>query len=243
MTSTVTTSGTDSLEASLHMYSSAYPTSTRASNAGEPTRAPFWATGVFAVFLIAGTGGSVSAASTSAVVQKMDSAGTGSRCRVECVAKSGQDDVEERIAGSTEGLPVLQHHLSLNLSDLATVLRVSRPTIYTWLRDESSPQVHNVSRMRQLFRIARVWSSVFSKPLGSHLKTPVVDGQSVFDLLSQDRIDQELVNKALVTCSLMLEQEAGRPRLRSAAEIAKQYGLPSQSKYSQEESVAQETGL
>ena len=42
---------------------------------------------------------------------------------------------------------------------------------------------------------------------------------------------------------ISLEQDLARPRPRPAAEIAKLYGLQGQSKNSQEESVAQETGL
>ena len=85
--------------------------------------------------------------------------------------------------------------------------------------------------------------AAFGSVLGSRLRTPVIEGQSVFDLLSEERIDTEDVRKALVSCALLLEQAMARPRPRSAAEIAKQYGLRSQSKHSQEESVAQETGL
>src|ERR1019366_6302550 len=243
MPSAVITSCTESAEKALQMYACAQPTSARASTATELIRAPFWAGGVLAAFLIAGTGGSISSASASAVVQKMDSSGTGSMCRIEYVSKSRREDEEERIAGSTEGLSTIQHHLSLNLSDLAAVLRVSRPTIYTWLREESSPQAHNVSRMQLLFGVAKMWSGVSPRPLGSHLKTAVVEGQSVFDLLSQERIDREQVRRALATCSRVMEQDATRPRPRSAAEIARQYGLRSQSKHSQEEAVAQETGL
>jgi hypothetical protein len=243
MPSAAITSCTGAAETSPQMYGCAQPTSARASTATEFIKAPFWTGGVLAAFFIAGTGGAISCASTSAVVQKMDSSSTGSMCRIECVSKSRLEDETERIAGSAEGLPTIQHHLSLNLSDLAAVLRVSRPTIYTWLRSESSPQAHNVSRMRLLFRVAKTWAGVSPRPLGSHLKTAVVEGQSVFDLLSQERIERELVRGALATCSRKMEQEAARPRPRSAAEIAGQYGLRSQSKHSQEESVAQETGL
>jgi hypothetical protein len=219
-----------------------YPTSTCTSAGGAATRAPLRTVGVFAALLLVGTGGSVSAASKSAVVERIDQAPTGSTCRVECVSQTRRENQQEE-AGSTEGLSVLQHHLSLNLSDLAAVLRVSRPTIYSWLRDESAPQAQNLSRMRQLFRVTRIWPGISRKPLGSRLRTPVIEGQSVFDLLSEERIDTEVVRKALVSCALLLEQDIARPRPRSTAEIAKQYGLRSQSKHSQEESVAQETGL
>jgi hypothetical protein len=243
MPSTAITSCIDSAQTSLQMFDCVQPTSVRASTATELIQAPFWAGGVLAAFLIAGTGGSISSASTLAVAQTMDSSGTGSMCRIEYVSKSRREDEEERIAGSAEGLPTIQHHLSLNLSDLASVLRVSRPTIYAWLREESSPQAHNVSRMRLLFRVAKMWSGLWPRPLRSHLRTAVVEGQSVFDLLSQERIDRELVRRALATCSRMMGEEAARPRPRSVAEISAQYGLRSQPKHLQEESIAQETGL
>jgi hypothetical protein len=236
------TSCTESAERPLQIGGYAYPTSTWTFGDITATTAPFWTVGVFAVLLFAGTGGSVSEVSTTAV-EKVDSARTGSNCSIEYVSKSRRQDEEDENIASTEGLPVLQHYLSLNLSDLAAILRVSRPTIYSWLKEDSSPQAHNTSRMRQLFRLAKLWSDISRKPLGSHLKTPVVDGQSVFDLLSQDHLDRELIRSALMSCSLMLEQDLARPRPRSAAEIAKLYGLQSQSKNSQEESVAQETGL
>jgi hypothetical protein len=243
MLPTEITSCTDSGGKPLDIVGYAYSTSTCTSAEGMPTRAPFLTVGVFAALFLAGTGGSVSAASTSAAVERIDSAPTGTTCRIECVSQSRRQNEEEEVAGTTEGLSVLQHYLSLNLSDLAAVLRVSRPTIYSWLRDESAPQAHNVSRMRQLFRVTRIWPGISRKPIGARLRTPVAEGQSVFDLLCQERIDAELVRTALVSCALLLEQDMVRLRPRSAAEIAKQHGLRSQSKHSQEESVAQETGL
>ena len=232
------TSCTDLGESPLQV-TYAYPPPTGAPPQTVAARAPMWAVG--ALLLMAGTGGSISVASTSAVA-KIDSAPTGSTCRIECVSKPLREAEEDRTAGSTKALSVLQHYLSLNLSELATVLQVSRPTIYSWLRDESAPQAQNVARIRQLFRLAKIWPSISGKPLGSRLKMPVADGQSVFDLLSQDRIDLELVRAALVSCAV-LERETALPPRRTAAEIAKQFGLQQQPKGSQEESVAQETGL
>jgi len=243
MVPTEITSCTDSGGAPLDIVGYVYPTSTNTSSEGTQTRAPFWTIGVFATLLLVGTGGSVSAASTSAVVERIDSSPTGSTCRIECVSQSSRQNEEDEVAGSTEGLSVLQHYLSLNLSDLAVVLRVSRPTIYSWLRDESAPQTHNLSRIREIFRVTKIWPGISRNPLGLRLRTPVVEGESVFDLLSQERIDAGVVRAALISCALLLEQDMVRPRPRSAAEVAKQYGLRSQSKHSQEESVAQETGL
>lgn len=111
------TSCTDSGERPLQVVSYEYATSTGNSARTEPARAPFWTVGVFALFLAAGTGGSVSTASASAVAE-IDSARTGSSCRIECVSKTRREDEEDRIEGSTQALSVLQHCLSLNLSEL-----------------------------------------------------------------------------------------------------------------------------
>ena len=48
----------------------------------------------------------------------------------------------------------LQTALSLNKSELARILRVSRPTIYDWLAD-GQPNADNVSRIRTLLRLLR----------------------------------------------------------------------------------------
>ncbi len=235
------TSCTGSVGKPVQTISYADATSTSTFSQLAPSTAPFWTAGVFAFLLAAGTGGLVSTASTSAVAE-IDSARTGSVCRFVCVSKSRRDDEEEGIEGSTQVLSVLQHYLSLNLSELAMVLQVSRPTIYSWLRDQSSPQAQNVARIRQILKLAKIWPGISRRPVGLHLKTPVMDGRSVLDLLSQDRIDPELVRTALASCAVLVEREA-RQGPRTAAEVAKQYGLRSQSRGSKEESVAQETGL
>jgi hypothetical protein len=242
MQSAEITSCTETEGTGLQMHSYPQPTSTGAEGVTEAARTPFWAGGVFAALLIAGTGGSISGVSGLSAAREMGLPCTGSACRIECVSNSRRDDEEERIANSTEGLPAIQHYLSLNLSDLATVLQVSRPTIYAWLRDESTPQAHNMSRMGLLYRMAKTWSGMSQKPLGSYLKRPVVRGRSLLSLLSEERIDRGFVMEGLVASSRMMEHEA-RTRPRSAAEIAKQFGLRPQSNHSQEESVAQETGL
>jgi DNA-binding transcriptional regulator YiaG len=237
------TSCTDSGAMALQMYSSTQTTSGQSCGFAELSKAPFWASGVFAALLIVGTGGSISSASTSTVAQELGSTGTGSVCRIQCVTKSPREDEEDQLAASPEGLPVIRHHLSLNLSDVAAALRVSRPTIYAWLRGESSPHFHNKSRMRSLYRVAKMWSGMSQKPLGSYLKLPVHEDRSIFDLLCEEKVDSALIRAGFTACARMFERDVTRLRPRSASEIAKQFGLRSQSSPSQEESVAQETGL
>ncbi len=204
-----------------------------------PGIGPFWTSGAFAFLLIVGTGGVASSASAASAVQDLGLARTGSVCTV-ATARLRRDD-EDITSGSPEGLPFSQHHLSLNMSDLAAVLRVSRPTIYAWLRNESDPQTHNIARMVLLHELARTWSAMSPHRLGVYLKRPALRSRSVFDLLCEEHIDRSAVRDALASIARMIEGEPTRPR--SAGEVAKQFGLRSQSKKLQEESVAQETGL
>src|ERR1039457_3933293 len=99
----------------------------------------------FAIFLAAGTGGIGSPSSIPVITGA--AMPTTSACRITHACNSAQVNVDE-IAGTTEGLAIIQHYLSLNISDLASALRVSRPTVYAWLREESEPQANNISRIQ-----------------------------------------------------------------------------------------------
>ena len=228
--------------ANAPMMGAAEPTSTSGSPLGGVV-APYLAGGTFALLLIVGTGGLASAASASSAITDLGLARTGSVFRVDRIFPSRKEEERDAIAESAEGLAFIQHHLSLNLSDLAIVLRVSRPTVYSWLREESAPQAHNLARMRLLYTIARTWAAISPTRLGVYLKRPALDGRSVLDMLSAEKIDKIALRDELTSISKAIESKRGEQRPRSANEIAKQFGLQTQSKHSQEESIAQETGL
>lgn len=205
---------------------------------------PLWAAKVLsaAALLIVGTGGTSNLYATAAYVDlRLTSAGGADR--IECAYKSRGDNEEERLAGSPEGLSIIQHYLSLNLSDVAIILHVTRPTIYSWLRDESTPHEHNIARIRQILKLAKIWSDMSTKRLGKYLKIPSSDGYSVFNLLSEENIDQSMIRRAFAICSHAVEHDASRPRARSAVEIANQFGFRPVSPESIEDAMAQETGF
>lgn len=235
------TSCTESEMQDLELEDYTPATSTCDSTGIATTRTPLWVTGFCAAALFVGTGGSIAAAPTSTVIGEANPAPTGAICSIECIPPSIREEQDD--TAPTEVLSLLQHYLSLNLTDLAAVLHVSRPTIYSWMRDESAPQAYNVERIRQLARLTKFWSGLSRKPLGSHLRTPVLNGLSLFDLLSQEQINMWFARKALVSCSVVVEQDGSRPRAKSAVEIAREFGLRAPMTHSQEESVAQETGL
>jgi hypothetical protein len=88
-----------------------------------------------------------------------------------------------------------------------------------------------------------MWLAISPKRMGTYLKRPVVNGHSLFDLLCEETIKAESVQAGLESVARAIDIESPQRQTRSAAEIAKQFGLRPPSKASSEESVAEETGL
>lgn len=82
----------------------------------------------------------------------------------------------------------------LTKEELARVCKVqSRKTLYNWINGEAKPRKSAMSRIFDLLVIARAWlSSGFTADQGQ-LHEPVLGNQSVFDLLSQPKIDKERI--------------------------------------------------
>ena len=97
-----------------------------------------------------------------------------------------------------EQMQELQAALSLNKSQLARVLRVSRPALYDWLRGRE-PNIANTERLHALLRClarARVSSA---KPLNARFvrQSADLDEPTPLGLLCEERIDEDRVVGAL----------------------------------------------
>ena len=85
----------------------------------------------------------------------------------------------------------LQAALSVNKSEVARILRVSRPTVYDWL-DGGEPNAGNRARIRTLLRLvseARV--SANDPVLPRFVRSALEPGdRSLLELLGEERIDE-----------------------------------------------------
>ena len=98
---------------------------------------------------------------------------------------------------SMSALPVadqvreLQAALSLNKSELARILRVSRPTVYDWLGG-GEPNADNRSRIRTLLRLVVQSRVSATDPLFPRFVKSALDpGDGILlDLLSEETIDE-----------------------------------------------------
>lgn len=92
----------------------------------------------------------------------------------------------------------LQTALSVNKSELARILRVSRPTVYDWL-DDGQPKADNVSRIRKLLRLLREFQVSAANPLFPRFVRSAQEpgGRSLIDVLVEDAIDEAVVRRAV----------------------------------------------
>ena len=89
-------------------------------------------------------------------------------------------------------LKELRAALSLNKSQLALVLQVTRPTIYEWYEGKD-PNPTNGERIRTLLRVLARSAVSGARPLNARfVRQPMgLTEPSLLDLLCQDRLDQE----------------------------------------------------
>ena len=92
-----------------------------------------------------------------------------------------------------EQLTFIRETLKLNMSDLATVLGVSRPTVYAWLEgDEPSPE--NYTQIAHLKSIAEEVKRQTINRFDKLLKRPIFDGFSFLDKLKNQEDALELLS-------------------------------------------------
>jgi DNA-binding transcriptional regulator YiaG len=166
-----------------------------------------------AVFLV-GTGGTA----TPRTINYIPSGPQ--QVKVSCGADTATDS--HRMLDSQEKLAGIRRYLSLSVTDLAKVLHVGRPTVYSWLRDEANLRVEHARRLESIYGLARKWKTMSSRPVGAFLNRPVASGSTLMALLSAKPLDSLEVETAYT----QIQQAMGRePRHRSATYVAKQRGF------------------
>jgi DNA-binding transcriptional regulator YiaG len=119
---------------------------------------------------------------------------------------------------------VVRSAFRLTVSDASKVLQVSRPTVYQWesLTDiEAIRAFNDRDRLKKLYQIALRWAA--RPPLrGRWLHAPLSSG-SVFDLLSDTKIDEGALNHAYDELSAMASrlQDDEHQRVVDAVEAMK----------------------
>ena len=111
-----------------------------------------------------------------------------------------------------EQMQELQAALSLNKSQLAGILRVTRPTLYDWLHGRE-PNAANAGRVDTLLHILAQASVSSASPLNARfVARPVeIDAPSLIELLGEESLDEDRVIRAIER-SRALADSASRRR-------------------------------
>jgi len=90
-------------------------------------------------------------------------------------------------------IAAIRSALSLQMKELAEAVGVERPTVYSWINDQNSPQPTNRQRLHAIYRLAEQWNKLTSKPLGKALHHVDTEGRSLFDLLREAPIPKSTI--------------------------------------------------
>lgn len=139
----------------------------------EPGRAWFvdcdwspFAESQYYVGYVNGTGGFL----TDHLIKLVSSRRTGSRVRV--VVEGVESPTVKPNVPISSMVNKIRLAFGLSVTDLAAVLGVERPTIYSWLKDGSTPAPARLARVQQVLALADTWSE-----LGVGRNTPTLTSE------------------------------------------------------------------
>src|ERR1017187_9717874 len=166
------------------------PTPTGTSSFGVTTSgfSAKWGSAVLsAVFsmLVVGTGGSANA--------RMINSGASGPIVIPVIRVADGNIDSDRLLDTHEKLAGIRRYLSMNVTDMAKVLHVRRPTIYSWLRNEPSLRAEHTRRLEAIYKNARAWRAISSKPVGDFLNRPLTLGPTLLSLLCAKKLDEAAI--------------------------------------------------
>lgn len=94
-------------------------------------------------------------------------------------------------------LSTIRSSLSLNMTEMAKIFRVERPTVYAWIGGTSEPHLSNKNRLHKIFSIAKYWEGLSSSPVDNLVRQPYRNGKSIVDLLSEEILDEKQILSSL----------------------------------------------
>lgn len=117
--------------------------------------------------------------------------------------------------GCAEVVATVQAAFQLSITELASVLKVERPTVYAWMSDSANPQQRNLRRLETLDGLATYWSRLSDAPLGAALRSKFDDGMSVLDLFCREEVPvAEITTRLRSLSAIRVEQPRTSVRSR-----------------------------
>lgn len=120
-------------------------------------------------------------------------------------AEAGGNSIQKETV--SEAIASIRARLSLQVKELAQIFGVGRPTIYSWINEESLPHGHRLERIEKVAKVAKLWDQFSYLPAGKLVRN-LIGGETLIDLLSKEQISEHEVLTAMQSMALKLEDDA-----------------------------------
>lgn len=127
------------------------------------------------------------------------------------------------LTGVADMIAAVRSALSLQIKEIASLVGVERPTVYSWIQGKSTPFEQNRSRLQQLFAAARKWQALSPLPLGDGVRSVILDGDSLLDLLSHTPVPESKIQTLLM--ALASKVPTTKTPRSTAREVADRHGF------------------
>lgn len=110
---------------------------------------------------------------------------------------TSQNAVEEKAEISQNALEdkieLIKSIFSMTESEIAQSIGISRKTLFNWKQRESAPNKQKAQNIFDLYLLAKNWKDAGFTTDSFELELPVIGGQSIKDLLKEDKLDSEKI--------------------------------------------------
>ncbi len=128
-----------------------------------------------------------------------------------------------------EQIEALRRSMGFNISEIAAILLVQRPTIYEWLESES-PKLRksNQQRLDEIYKICVRWQQANLGRIGGYLRRVVYKNKSLFSLLSERKLNYDFIYETLNIIEEIMKKNALEQKKHQ--DFLEKYGLEEESK-------------
>ncbi|MDH1799306.1 hypothetical protein [Acinetobacter johnsonii] len=92
----------------------------------------------------------------------------------------------------SEQIELIKNSFGLNMSAMAELLNISRPTAYAWLKGEPPKNQENIYHTAFVVSQAKIYSELNLERPDNFIKRPLFNGESLFSLLKMGKTISEL---------------------------------------------------
>lgn len=117
----------------------------------------------------------------------------------------------EQIATTAEKIESIRDVFGISVSQLAKILRTSRPSIYSWV-DGEEPREKTTRRVEKIYEFAQLWSSItpYHFAPGQVMRQKLGESFSMLEQLEQEDLDTSVIEQGLFSILELMHRKYER---------------------------------